>query len=1520
MIPEAFLGLDIGSTTVKLALVTGEGTVLEARYLRHGTAVRRTLATLIAEVAAGHPNLRVYPAMTGSAALELAGRLHLPFVQEVMAAAKAIALVAPHTDVAVELGGEDAKILYFDQGMELRMNEACAGGTGAFIDQMATLLETDAAGLNTLAAGHTTIYPIASRCGVFAKTDIVPLLNEGAARADLAASVFQAVVEQTIGGLACGHPIRGNVAFLGGPLHFLDELRRQFIATLGLRPEEVVDLPNAQYMVALGAALCAADDAGSGREGEEAFPVLPQHELSARMNEAAGETPAPPSPLPRLFADEADYLAFRQRHERQRAPRRDPRSASGKAYLGIDLGSTTVKTALIDEEGALLASWYGRNQGDPLSGLVPCLIEMLDALPPGLVLHASAATGYGAQLAEAALGLDFVDVETVAHLKAACALVPDCSYVIDIGGQDMKCLKADNGVIAGVTLNEACSAGCGAFLETFARSLGLDMDRFVRLALFAERPADLGSRCTVFMNSKVKQAQKEGADIGDIAAGLCYSVARNALYKVLRLRDPAELGERVLVQGGSFLNDALLRVMENLLGHEIYRPDIAGLMGAYGAALLARQRAAERDAAKKADSPPSQTTEHAPAPRNDEKPRLTADALRALRMTSRTTRCKGCGNHCLLTVNAFSNGRRLVSGNRCERGAGEDKAPAGKMPPNLYAWKEKRLFDYSPLPLAEAPRGRIGIPRVLNLYEHYPFWFTLFTRLGYRVEISPPSRRDVFALGLASVPSQSVCYPAKLAHGHVVALINSGVRTIFFPCVPRETRESGRAADCYNCPVVCGYPQVVRLNTDEVREKGCSLHTPFVQPAHERSLIRTLCEEFHLPVGEIRKAVRAARAEMERYRAELRAEGERALRWVEEENGLGIVLGGRPYHADPAVHHGLPDLNAALGAAVLSEDSVAHLGARNGKEASLRVVDQWTYHSRLYRAAALVRDHPNLELVQLTSFGCGLDAITADQVCELLMRAGKLHTLIKIDEGASLGAARIRIRSLMAAVRERRAAAPARNAPMIPEGRQWEPPKIRPLEQPLEELVPPSKQESFPAFTRAMRRTHTILAPQLAPLHFDLLAAAMNSAGYNVEVLPTVSRHNIETGLSLVHNDACYPALVVIGQLMDALASGRYDPARTALLLAQTCGPCRASNYPALLRKALAGSGFSRVPVLTVSSGSIERQPGFSISASLLHRLVLGCLYGDMLQRVSLFCRTHERHAGDTDDMMEHWMQRAKSAVMRGDSGIFKDHMPLVVRDFMAIRKDCTPRPRVGVVGEILLKYHPDANNQVLEIIRAEGGEPVLTDFTDFLLYCLMDQLFDWRHLGGCMGAAVGNWLFIQRIEHLRNAMRHAVASHPEGNLLLPVSRISDLGDRVNEVISTGNTAGEGWLLTADMLELVDCGATNVLCLQPFGCLPNHITGKGVIRELKRVRPQSNIMAVDYDPGASQTNQINRIKLFMSVAREQAARAAQRPGTPTAEPVPEQFGNRPGETGDAPAGRGRTRSVIRWPTGEKRQA
>ena len=1415
-----FLGLDAGSTTVKLALTDSGGALRDARYMRHGSAVRQTLLSLLEGLRERHPGLEVRAAMTGSAALHLAHALELPFVQEVLATSRAISFLAPRTDVAVELGGEDAKILYFKDGADnLRMNEACAGGTGAFIDQMAVLLHTNAAGLNDLASRHTRLYPIASRCGVFAKTDVVPLLNEGAAREDLAASIFQAVVEQTIGGLACGHPIRGNVAFLGGPLHFLPQLRARFIETLGLAPDNVVDIPDAHYIVALGTALSLLPLPRLPRPVPSSPLPLEALVERARTRRTADErAPA----LPPLFRNAADYDQFRLRHERDAVPRRAREEARGPLFLGVDLGSTTIKAVLTDTSGAVIDTWYRRNQGDPLAGLLPYVADLADALPrkengePAAWIERCAATGYGAGLARAALGADLTEVETVAHLKAACRLVPDATYVIDIGGQDMKCLKARNGSIAGVTLNEACSAGCGAFLETFARSLNLSMTDFVRAALFARHPVDLGSRCTVFMNSKVKQAQKEGADIGDIAAGLCYSVVRNALYKVLRLRSPEELGGKVLVQGGSFMNDALLRVMERLLNREVFRPDIAGLMGAYGAALLALRRHERHEG----DAPPP----------------LRGETLRSLSATARQLRCGGCGNRCRLTLHTFSNGRRFVSGNRCERGGARYEQPDGRHAepmPNLYAWKNRRLFDYTPLPEHDAPRGRMGIPRVLNMYEHYPYWFTLFTTLGFRVELSPSSGKEVFDLGLSSMPSQTVCYPAKMAHGHVTALIRQGVRRIFYPCLPRESlTENGR----YNCPVVSGYPEVIRLNTDELRESGTTLYTPFLSLAAPDRLTRTLHELLDIPESDVRAAVRAAEQEQRNYRDALRAEGERVLEEIRRTGGLGIVLCGRPYHVDPAVHHGLPEYIASLGAAVLSEDSVAHLGTLREP---LRVVDQWRYHSRLYRAAALVRDTPLLELVQLTSFGCGLDAITSDQVAETLTEGGRLHTLIKIDEGASLGAARIRIRSLLAAVRERREEGVTRPSP------------------------PAAAPSATPVFTGTMRENHTILAPQMAPLHFRIIESAFTSEGYRLAVLPSVTPRAIETGLAYVHNDACYPAIVVIGQLLEALRSGAYDPARTALMLAQTCGPCRASNYTALLRKALREAGFPNVPVLALASASAaERQPGFTMSLRLFQKLTIACLYGDMLQRTSMHARANEARRGTADDLLSDWIARARTVTAAGDAGLFKRHMRDIVRDFAALPLDGIPRPKVGIVGEILLKYHPDANNHVLRGIMEEGGEPVSTDLTDFFLYCFLDPIYSWRHLGGKFLPALSGWLVIKRVESLRRHMRRALKGSP----FLPLASIGELARSVNGIVSRGNQAGEGWLLTAEMLEFIDHGVNNVLCLQPFGCLPNHITGKGVMKELKRLRPRANLMAVDYDPGSSLANQLNRVKLFMSVA------------------------------------------------------
>ena len=1401
------LGIDIGSTTVKFLLLDPAGALVQSRYLRHGAAALATLGTLLEELNQEQPGLQVQAAMTGSGALALANALQLVFVHEVRAAARALHQLAPQTEVAIELGGEDAKILFFGHNIDQRMNENCAGGTGAFIDQMAALLKTDAQGLNALAAQHTIIYPIAARCGVFAKTDLVTLINEGASREDIAASVFQAVVDQTVGGLACGRPIEGYVCFLGGPLHFLPELRKRFELSLGLDEEHSISPPNAQYIVAHGAALSATGPLVALSELVQRF-VSSQHTRKPRTNG-----------LPPLFATQEEYAAFHERHAQEQVPHSEAATATGDVFLGLDVGSTTVKAVLVDTLGRVLAQGYKRNRGKPLPVITDMLATMLDALPASAHLRHAAATGYGAEFACASVGVDIAEVETVAHCKAACLLRPGVSFVLDIGGQDIKCLKIDQGRISSISLNEACSAGCGAFLENFASTLGMSLDNFVHCALHAPSPLDLGTRCTVFMNSRVKQAQKEGASVEDIAAGLCYSVIRNALYKVLRIRKPEELGENIVVQGGSFANNALLRALELLLGRKVYRPHLAGLMGAYGAAIIARERA---------DTHQSSSL-------------LSAAAMRKLTCTTNSTRCKGCHNRCVLTSSNFSDGRVFRSGNRCEKGGGTRRQEYPPMP-NIFAWKEHRLFDhYQPLPVNQAPRGRLGIARALNMFENYPFWFTLFSELGYRVELSPPSSRSLYDSGLASMPSQSVCYPAKLAHGHVHELVRMGLRQIFFPCLNTSQREDGNCG--FNCPVVAGYPQVVALNAEELRTTQTRMFTPFLTMHNPASLIDGLSRAMGLPKSELHRAANLAQAEQASYKAELRAEGERILAWIEKNNSYGVVLAGRPYHADPGIHHGLPELVCRLGAAVLSEDCIAHLG----KADNLRVVDQWSYHSRLYHAAALVARRPHLEMVQLTSFGCGIDAVTVDQVAEILTAANKMHSLIKIDEGSSLGAARIRIHSLMATVRDKQRATAGR---------------------PFADTQPPARiVNTRVPFTDSMRVTHELLMPQLAPLHFALIESVFQRHNYRARLLERVSHEAVEQALGFVHNDACYPALVAIGQLVHALQSNNFDPEHSALMLSQTGGSCRATNYVALLRKALRECGLGQVPVVSFNMSGLDEQPGFNISGAVLRQGMYACIYGDLLQRLSLRTRPYEKEEGATARLVQKWTQQLR------EEGLFATRrrahhatMLHMTEDFAALATCGQQRPRVGIVGEILLKYHPDANNHAVELVESEGGEAVLPDLTDFVLYTLYDSVFQARHLGGSLRQAAKDFLRIQTVENMRAGARKALKIFPHFG---SIPRLGELLHLVRPVISPGNQAGEGWLLTADMIHLIGDGVPNILCLQPFGCLPNHITGKGVVKELGRRWPQANIGLIDYDPGASEANQINRIKLIMAAAHEQ---------------------------------------------------
>ena len=1509
------IGIDVGSTTVKVAVLDDENTIQHSCYKRHHADIRATIIEVVGEAAEQYPDTPMTIAITGSGGLLLAQWLGIEFVQEVIASKTAVETFIPQTDVVIELGGEDAKIIYFDNGIEQRMNGTCAGGTGAFIDQMAALLDTDAGGLNELAKSHTTIYPIASRCGVFAKTDVQPLLNEGARKEDIAASIFQAVVTQTISGLACGRPIRGNVALLGGPLQYLSELDKRFCETLNLDDEHAIRPENAHLFVASGAAIC-----GAKGKPELLSDVL---ERLRSLGDIQGSEVVRLDPL---FANEQEFVEFKERHDKEKVARGDLMAYTGTAYLGIDAGSTTFKAALIGEDGELLWSSYANNKGDVLGTAKRAIADMYGALPvdantgePFVTIGHATVTGYGEGLLIEALRVDSGEIETVAHLRGAQQMLPGVEFILDIGGQDMKCLRVRDGVIDHIMLNEACSSGCGSFIESFATGLNLDVTEFAKTANAAEHPVDLGSRCTVFMNSRVKQAQKEGATVGDIAAGLAISVIKNALFKVIKIRDPHEVGEKVIVQGGTFLNDAVLRAFEQLSGVDAVRPDIAGNMGAYGAALLARDRYAAtlRDAEAAYEAQQAEGAGEAfVAPAST---LLPLDQIESLAPTHKTVRCKACSNHCLLTVNDFGldektgKHRRFITGNRCEKGAGvlngENELP------NLFDYKSHRLFDYEPLSAEAAARGTVGIPRALNMYENYPFWFTFFTKLGYRVVLSDSSSKKTYEAGIESMPSESVCYPAKLSHGHVMNLLTKDVDFIWMPCAKWERLEDAGAGNHYNCPIVASYSEALRLNIDELRTSNAAFLNPWLPYDQKDKLKERLfvelyenfadatCRHGAAPTrAEVAEAVDAAWAEDEAFKDDIRAKGEETLRWMEETGTHGIVLAGRPYHNDPEINHAIPELLTSFGLAVLTEDSIAHLGTL---ERPIRVVDQWMYHTRLYAAAKVATQRDDLDLIQLNSFGCGLDALTTDQVQEILEASGKVYTVLKIDEVSNLGAARIRVRSLLAALKDKAdERAEANRAPMacptvamnkeysteaaVPEDEMKEHSRhakmrmdnktglteaeaarvIAQADALIKQREASSTEFEKVQFTKEMKEAgYTILCPQMAPIHFDLLVEIFRKNGYNFELLPSVDHGAVDAGLKYVNNDICYPSILVTGQIMEAVMSGRYDTDKLAVIITQTGGGCRATNYIALIRKALAAAGLGHIPVISLSFRKLEESnPGFEITPKMLLQAIYGVLYGDLLMMCLYRTRPYEAEPGAAQALFDHWMAECKGQLARGLKRTeWKRTVRKIVEDF-----DTLPlvgegiKPRVGVVGEILVKFHPTANNQIVDVIEHEGCEAVVPGLTEFFLFGIAGAIFQKDPLGRSAKGAVGSRIALWALDKFRKPINDALrASH---RFEAPAD-IYELAGYASEILSLCNSMGEGWLLTAEMVELIRTGAPNVVCTQPFACLPNHVVGKAVIKELRRRYPESNIVAVDYDPGASEVNQLNRIKLMISVAK-----------------------------------------------------
>ena len=1398
------LGIDIGSTTVKIAILDENDTLVFSDYERHFANIQETLADLLQKAEDQLGELTLCPVITGSGGLTLANHLEVPFVQEVIAVSTSLQKLAPKTDVAIELGGEDAKIIYFENGnVEQRMNGICAGGTGSFIDQMASLLQTDAPGLNEYAKHYKALYPIAARCGVFAKTDIQPLINDGATKEDLSASIFQAVVNQTISGLACGKPIRGHVAFLGGPLHFLSELKTAFIRTLKLYDEKIIAPDNSHLFAAIGSALNAKQDV-----------TVSLIELKERMRTTI-KLDFEVERMEPLFATEDDYQAFHDRQSAYKVKTGNLSTYKGKCFLGIDAGSTTTKTALVGEDGTLLYSFYSNNNGNPLKTTIGSIQEIYELLPEDAEIAFSCSTGYGEALIKAALLLDEGEVETVSHYYAAAFFDPEVDCILDIGGQDMKCIKIRNQTVDSVQLNEACSSGCGSFIETFAKSLNYTVQDFAKAALFAKHPIDLGTRCTVFMNSKVKQAQKEGAEVSDISAGLAYSVIKNALYKVIKVSDASELGKHIVVQGGTFYNDAVLRSFEKIANCQAIRPDIAGIMGAFGAALIARERYQE----------------------GEKTSMLSIDQINSLQYTTSMANCRGCTNNCRLTINKFSGGRKYISGNRCERGLGKEKNKDHI--PNLFDYKYKRLFSYEPLSADKATRGQVGIPRVLNMFENYPFWYTFFTELKYQVVLSPTSTRKIYELGIESIPSESECYPAKLAHGHVTWLIRNGVKFIFYPCIPYERNEFPDAVNHYNCPIVTSYAENIKNNVDELSDPSITFRNPFLAFTSEDILTNRLVEEFQdIPAAEVKAAAHKAWEELAAVHMDIQKKGEETLQYLKETGRRGIVLAGRPYHIDPEIHHGIPDMINSYGIAVFTEDSVAHLGHL---ERPIRVNDQWMYHSRLYSAANFVKTREDLDLIQLNSFGCGLDAVTTDEVYEILDGSDKIYTCLKIDEVNNLGAARIRIRSLIAAIRAKQA-------------------------QNKKRTIKPASIEKV-SFTKQMRKEYTILCPQMSPFHFGILEAAFNASGYNLEVLPNDNKHAVDVGLKYVNNDACYPSLMVVGQIMDALLSGKYDLNKTAVIMSQTGGGCRASNYIAFIRRALKKAGMEQVPVISINLSGLENNPGFKLTLPLIKRIVYGAVFGDILMKCVYRMRPYELEKGIVNRKHKIWEQRA-IAFVTGSSvshGTFKKMCREMVHDFDTIPISDEKKPRVGIVGEILVKFLPAANNHLADLLEAEGAEPVVPDLIDFICYCFYNQNFKVEKLGFKKSKATIANLGLKAIDWLRKTANEALE---QSRHFTPAADIRDLAKMAAPIVSAGNQTGEGWFLTGEMMELIHGGVPNIVCIQPFGCLPNHIVGKGVIKEVRREHPEANIVAIDYDPGASEVNQLNRIKLMLSTAQK----------------------------------------------------
>ena len=1397
MKPTYSMGLDIGSTTIKAVVLDGAGKPVLTHYERHGARIREKLLALLDAVAAQIGPADVALRLTGSVGMGVAEACGLDFVQEVVAATHYVRAHCSQAAAMIDIGGEDAKVVLFSGGRvaDMRMNGNCAGGTGAFIDQMAILLGVTAAGLSDLALRARRVYPIASRCGVFSKTDIQNLMARNASREDIAASVFHAVAVQVVVTLAHGCDIGAPVLFCGGPLTFLPALRRAFEDYLHLAGSDVVLPADSHLAPAWGAALTPGSAA--------AQPLV---RLAATVRARLSAAAPPRHGLEPIFRDAEELRQWRGQKVLPSGDRAALRPGPQDAVLGIDSGSTTTKIVLLDGEGRLLCSDYHANDGNPVAAVERGLARMGEVCRQAgaeVRVTGSCVTGYGEDLVKAAFGLDAGIVETLAHYMAARRLTPDVTFILDIGGQDMKAMFVQDGVVSRIEINEACSSGCGSFIGTFARSLGYSLEDFAAEACRAAAPCDLGTRCTVFMNSKVKQALREGATVADIAAGLSYSVVKNCLYKVLRLKHTDELGAHIVVQGGTMKNDSVVRAFEKLTGLTVSRSAHPELMGAMGCALYALEHGGRA----------------VPL----------AEVGRRAACTMRERQCRGCENQCHVTQYDFGGGRRYYSGNRCEKvfsNRGRDEQPGL----NVYADKLRLLFDRD-CTVAD-PVAVVGIPRCLNMYEEYPFWHTLFTRCGVRVVLSAPSTFVRYEAQVKRVMSDNICFPAKLVHSHIQDLTERGVDRIFMPFVVYERQDGGQ--NSYNCPIVSGYSEVVRSV-----QGGVPMDSPVITFKDRRLLYRQ-CRAYLLSLGvdeaAVRPAFRAAVTEADRTAAALSARCREVLDENRRRGGLTVLLAGRPYHADPLVQHKLADIIAAMGVSVITDDIV--------RGADIDVTDahfvpQWAYANRILRAVKWAACEPaDVQCMQLTSFGCGPDAFLTDETRALLKRYGKSLTLLKIDDVCNVGSAKLRVRSAIESLR-------------LAVGRQAGARAVQPF-----------------ATTRPFRkedRRRKILAPFFTPFISPLIPSLMRLAGYDVENLPVSDAASGEWGLRYANNEVCYPATLIVGDIVKAFKEGRYDPRHTAVAMTQTGGQCRASNYVALIRRALSEAGYGEVPVvsLTFGGGLHNEQPGFRMNWAKLLPIVLNTLlYTDCVAKLYYATAVRERKPGEAARLRDLYLEAARRIVESNAPEELLALLALAVKDFnAALRPGAPTPPRVGIVGEIFLKFHPFAQRGVSQWLVEQGIEvapPLLTEFfvQGFVNFEVKQQSGLRRRLvpDGLVRWLYGRvWRRVERFNRVCGNFRHFV---PFGNVYAEA-------EEAVKVVSLNAQFGEGWMLPAEVLSLARQGVGHVISLQPFGCIANHIVIKGIEKRIRQLWPDLHLLTLDFDSGVSEVNVMNRLLLFV---------------------------------------------------------